>query len=122
MVHRFAIKESDPDAGVRVIAVAGELDLAVAPQMQEAIARAAGAGRVLVDLSECEFLDSTGIAVLIRGREALGEEGGSLSICNPGRQVLRVLDVTGLTRLDGFLVDSPPDPARSLSGRGAGGD
>ncbi len=109
----FRIEATDPEDGVVVIAVSGELDLAVADQFQEAIDRSADASRVLVDLAECEFLDSTGIAVLIRGREALAADGRTLAISNPRRQVLRVLDVTGLTRLDGFVAERPPDPAHS---------
>lgn len=113
VMHRFAIEESDPDSDLRVIAVVGELDLAVADQLQGAIDRAADAPGVLVDLCDCEFLDSTGIAILIRGREALAAEGRCLTICNPRSQVLRVLEVTGLTRLDGFVADPLPDPAPS---------
>ncbi len=112
----FRIEATDSEGGVVVIAVTGELDLAVADQVQEAIDRSAEASRVLVDLAACEFLDSTGIAVLIRGREALAVEGRNLAICNPRHQVLRVLDVTGLTRLDGFIVDPPADPSPALSG------
>jgi anti-anti-sigma factor len=113
MVPRFRIEESDTETGVRVIAIEGELDLAVAEQVQEAIDRSAGTNRVLVDLAACEFLDSTGIAVLIRGREARVAEGGSLAICNPRDQVLRVLEVTGLTRLGDFLAEPPAEPAHS---------
>jgi anti-anti-sigma factor len=81
--------------------------------VQAAIDRAADADHVLVDLAGCEFLDSTGIAVLIRAREARAGEGRDLAICSPRSQVLRVLEVTGLTRLDGFVVERPPDPARA---------
>jgi anti-anti-sigma factor len=115
MAHRFGVEETDTESGIRVIAVTGELDLAVADRVREAIDRAAKAPGVLVDLSACEFLDSTGIAVLIRGREALAAEGRELAICNPRSQVLRVLEVTGLTRLDGFLADPPPDPVVPLA-------
>jgi anti-sigma B factor antagonist len=116
VAHRFAIEETDPEGGLRVIAIRGELDLAVADQVEGAIGRSADAGRVVVDLAACEFLDSTGIAVLIRGREALAAEGRDLAICDPRSQVLRVLEVTGLTRLDGFIVESPANPAEPLSG------
>jgi anti-anti-sigma factor len=116
VAHSFRIQESDPRAGLHVISVEGELDLAVAGELQAAIDRAAGAERVIVDLEPCEFIDSTGIAVLIRGREALIAAGGSLAICSPNRQVLRVLEVTGLTALEGFLVSPPPTPVRPFSG------
>lgn len=114
MTPSFQIEESDPGPDLRLIGVEGELDLAVAPELQAAIERAAGARRVVVDLGACEFIDSTGIAVLIRGREALLAAGGSLAICSPRLQVLRVLEVTGLAALDGFLV-APPEPATAAA-------
>lgn len=116
VAHSFRIEQSDSGAGVRVIRVEGELDLAVADQLQTVIEGALGVDRVLVDLSGCEFIDSTGIAVLIRAREAIAADGGSLSICSPRQQVLRVLDVTGLTQLDGFVVSLPPNQIQPFSG------
>jgi len=88
---------------VRVIAVRGELDLGSAPDLEPALeeATADGDASVLIDLSECEFIDSTGIALLVRAwqridRAAEGEGEGRLVICSDNRQVRRVLEVTGL--------------------------
>jgi anti-sigma B factor antagonist len=115
MSRSFRIEESDPAPDLHLIVVEGELDLAVAPELREAIERAAGTGRVIVDLGPCDFIDSTGIAVLIRGREALVAAGGDLAICSPTRQVLRVLEVTGLAALKGFIV-APPTSAQAAEG------
>ncbi len=116
MGHSFRVEVVASAPGASVLEVHGELDLAVADRLQESIDALPDTDRVLVDLADCDFLDSTGIAVLIRSREALAAGGGELSICNPGRQVLRVLEVTGLTRLAGFVVERPSNPAGSLSG------
>ena len=86
--------------GVRVIAVRGELDLSTAPDLEGPLNAAVdgdGAASVLIDLSGCEFIDSTGIALIVRGWQTLeGNGGGRLAICSPNAQVRRVLDVSGL--------------------------
>ena len=89
--------------GVRIIAVRGELDLSTAPDLEAPLedAVASGDSSVLVDLSECEFIDSTGIALIVRAwqrldRGAEGEGSGQVVICSRNDQVRRVLDITGL--------------------------
>ena len=93
------------DDGIRVIAVRGELDLSTAPELEGPLeeAVAAQAKSVLIDLSACEFIDSTGIAMIVRAWQRLdgrgnGNEsvGGRVVICSDNDQVRRVLEVTGL--------------------------
>jgi anti-sigma B factor antagonist len=81
-----------------VIRVGGELDLSTVPTLEHELEAALGrpAGGVVVDLSELEFIDSTGIAVLVR---AMGESNGSSRLkFVPSRfaGVARVLDMTGV--------------------------
>jgi anti-sigma B factor antagonist len=89
--------------GVRLIAVRGELDLSSAPDLEPALEEAVAAGdaSVLIDLSECEFMDSTGIALIVRAWQRIdgaagGEGDGRLVICCGNQQVGRVLEITGL--------------------------
>jgi anti-sigma B factor antagonist len=86
--------------GVRVIAVRGELDLSTAPDLDGPLSAAidGGSASVLIDLAECEFIDSTGIALIVRGWQKLDGDGDGhhLGICCPNAQVRRVLDVSGL--------------------------
>jgi anti-sigma B factor antagonist len=89
--------------GVRVISIQGELDLSTAPNLEEPLDAAVngGDGSILIDLSGCEFIDSTGIALIVRAWQKLeGEDSGSgrLAICNYNEQVRRVLEVSGLDR------------------------
>jgi anti-anti-sigma factor len=91
------------DDGVFVVAVTGELDLSTAPDLERPLEEtvASGAGSVLIDLSECEFIDSTGIALIVRtwqrlDRKADGDGDGQVVICNCNDQVRRVLEITGL--------------------------
>jgi anti-anti-sigma factor len=91
--------------------VEGELDLAVADQLREAIAGAAG-GAVLVDMSECTFLDSTGLAVVLLARR----EGELVVMHSPSAQVLRILSQVGLTG-DGVVFADRDEAISGVVGR-----
>ena len=67
-----------PAAGRAVVALQGEVDLCTAPQFKEALLRGIndGARRVIVDLSEVSFIDSTVLGVVIGGVRALGRGRG----------------------------------------------
>jgi len=87
--------------GIRVIAVRGELDLSTAPGLEPLLEEALrGPEAVIVDLTECEFIDSTGIALVVRAwQQIAGEEGGTgrkLIVCSSNTQVGRVLEISGL--------------------------
>jgi anti-anti-sigma factor len=91
------------DDGLRVIAVRGELDLSTAADLEAPLGEAIASGdaSVLIDLSECEFIDSTGIALIVRAwqrldRGAEGDGSGRVVICSQNDQVRRVLEITGL--------------------------
>lgn len=88
------------DQGVRAISVRGELDLSTAPDLEGPLdlALERSKGSVLIDLTECEFIDSTGIALIVRAWQRLsgGENGRGLVICTDNDQVRRVLEITGL--------------------------
>jgi len=86
------------DAGNRVIRVGGELDLSTVPSLEQELKAAIERteGGVVVDLSELEFIDSTGIAVLVR---AMGDGNGDSRLrFVPSRSeaVVRVLEMTGV--------------------------
>ena len=53
----------------------------------------------VLDLSELTFMDSSGIALIIRTERRMRETGGRAAITNPRRQPLRVLDASGIDRL-----------------------
>jgi anti-anti-sigma factor len=85
------------DGSVRV-QVRGELDLSTSPQLDETLRREIDAGnRVVVDLSEIAFIDSTGLNTLITALRASSSNGAALMV-SPSlpAQVQRVLEVTGL--------------------------
>jgi anti-anti-sigma factor len=96
----FEVQVGELEQGVRSISVRGELDLNTAPDLEGPLNEAleSDEGSVLIDLSECEFIDSTGIALIVRAWQRLesGENGRALVICTHNDQVRRVLEITGL--------------------------
>jgi anti-anti-sigma factor len=86
-----------------VLEIHGELDLSTATQLEEPLEEAVQAenAAVVIDLADCQFIDSTGIALIVRAWQrvdaAAGNGGkGGLVLCCPNEQVRRVLEVTGL--------------------------
>ncbi len=89
---------SETEAGVFVILVEGELDMNTATAAGGASWRPLWPPRtraLLIDLSRCEFIDSTGIALIVRAWQEL-DGNGNFALCGVGDQVERVLDITGL--------------------------
>jgi anti-sigma B factor antagonist len=99
----FQASASDLEGGVRLLEVRGELDLSTALQLEEPLDEATQSAdaAVLIDLTDCQFIDSTGIALLVRAWQRIdagaGNGGkGGLVLCCQNEQVRRVLEVTGL--------------------------
>ena len=88
--------------GTWLVSVAGDLDLHTAPELERALLSATGdgAGTVVVDLSGCTFLDSTGLHILVGVRRRL--DGGAVKIVGAAPAVRRPFEVTGLDRLFRF--------------------
>lgn len=88
---------SEQEEGVSVIVVEGELDMNTAAHLEYELEAAAASPdtALLIDLSGCEFIDSTGIALIVRSWQRQNGDG-SFALCGVADQVKRVLDVTGL--------------------------
>jgi anti-sigma B factor antagonist len=84
-----------------VVVVAGELDLASAPQLQHELLAllALPVHTVTLDLDALTFIDSSGLNVLNRVRNAADGHGIDLKLCNVRRPARQVLDVTRMTEL-----------------------
>lgn len=113
-MQRFNVTEQDLQPGCRDIQIEGELDLAVAGQLDEVLANAiAECSRVLVGLERCDFIDSSGIAVILRAHNRMESDGNRLAVYAPTDQVLRVLSMTGLTS-NGLVFDSAEEALKAL--------
>jgi anti-sigma B factor antagonist len=80
--------------------VTGELDLATAPRLKEALAALTG-DVVVVDLSGCTFLDSAGIRALVDTARTLAEADRDLRVVTSDAGILRLLEITGVDTLIG---------------------
>jgi len=81
-----------------VVSLAGELDMANAPLLQGRIEgpELEGTGTVVLDLRELEFLDSTGLRIILAARELCWRRGQEFAITPGSQQVQRLLSVTGV--------------------------
>lgn len=99
-MHRFEITPR-PLRGAPCLALRGELDIAGVPQLELALeaAIADSVGAFVVDVSELEFLDSSGINALLRARALLGREDRTLVLVCPHGPIRRALELTGVSDL-----------------------
>ena len=97
------------------VAVRGEVDIATAPALELALDGAIrdSAGAFVLDLCEVEFLDSSGLNLILRARAVLAREDRALAIVCPPGPVRRLLDETGIADLL-FLYPSPAEAATAL--------
>ena len=111
----FAIERRDLDARTSVISVQGELDLSTAPQLKWVLvdASAEGHNRLIVELSQTSFMDSTALGVLVGVNRGLGVDG-SLTIVCASPSLLKVFELSGMdgvfaicATLDDALADTP---------------
>lgn len=99
MVENFSTEVNATDEAT-VILVRGEIDLATAGRLRDAIEPHMGPKQTIVlDLSEVEFMDSSSLNVLVQARGRLTQDGGSLVLRNPSSAAHRVLTVAGATDL-----------------------
>jgi anti-anti-sigma factor len=104
----FSISMSDRD-GRAIVLVRGELDLATAPDLEEVVAERLDAGQeVVLDLRELEFMDSSGLRVLVVAHARTTDGGPRFAVVRPreGGAVAKILAIAGLDEeLD--LLDEP---------------
>jgi anti-sigma B factor antagonist len=99
----FEVQSEELEDGVRVLTVRGELDMNTAPELESRLEEALSDqnASLMLDLSECEFIDSTGIALIVRAWQRLDRGGsgggqGRLVLCCVNHQVRRLLKITGV--------------------------
>jgi anti-sigma B factor antagonist len=99
-----------------IVALRGALDVADAVSVAAALAAVAARERdIIIDLAGLEFIDSSGVAALVRGRRQARDAGGELLLAAPQQQVLRILSLTRL--IDVFPVHATVADAAGRPGR-----
>ena len=90
-----------PSETVCFLDISGEVDVYTSPQLKQDLVLMAERGikNVVINLSNVEYLDSTGLGVLIGGLKRMREAGGNLSLVGLGMRILRIFEITGLNKI-----------------------
>lgn len=113
----LTINEYSAAPGRTVVEVSGEIDVYTAPRLRETLVSLVDAGsyRLIIDMERVEFLDSTGLGVLVGGlKRVRAHDGGIDLVCTQGR-ILRIFRITGLNKV--FAVY--PSVGEALAGDGS---
>jgi anti-sigma B factor antagonist len=83
-----------------VLTVRGEIDVYTAPRLRQAIVDLvdSGAVNIVVDMEKVDFLDSTGLGVLVEGLKRVRTRGGDLSIVVTQDKIIKIFEITGLNK------------------------
>ena len=117
MPTEFALTEEPIDDERRVIAARGEIDLFTAPELKAALVAAIDSGhtRLVVDLAETTFLDSTALGVLIGVLKRLRTRDGVMTIVNTDANIAKTFEITGLDQIF-VIAKNREDAVRALDG------
>ena len=117
MAIEFEIEEHTVGGDAHVVSVTGEVDLFTAPEFKQRVMApiAAGVERVIVDLTDTTFIDSSSLGVLIGAHRRLKTRGGRLIVACSNDAIVKTFRITGL---DGVftLVASVEDALAVRSG------
>ena len=111
MAPEFVLTEESLDADRHVVAVRGEIDLFTAPDLKAMLVTAidSGKSRIVVDLTETTFLDSTALGVLIGAVKRLRARDGVLTLVNVDPNIAKTFEITGLDQI--FVISASRDEA-----------
>ncbi len=106
MAIEFKIEDRQIDDDTHIVAVSGEIDLFTAPEFKQRMSAPidAGRSRLVVDLSDTTFIDSSSLGVLIGAHRRLALRGGSLVVACENEAIAKTFKVTGL---DGVFTVAP---------------
>jgi anti-sigma B factor antagonist len=95
----LATDAHDPD--FTVLTVEGEIDVYTAPLLRQKLLDLADDGwsRIIVNLEPVEFLDSTGLGVLVAALNRFRRNDGDVELVCSQPRILRVFEITGLTKV-----------------------
>lgn len=98
-------------AGTTIVAVGGEIDVYTAPKLRDKITElvADGVYTIVIDMESVEFLDSTGLGVLVGGLKKVRAHAGSLELICTQDRLLKIFRITGLAKV--FVIHDSADGA-----------
>ena len=97
--------------GTTIVAVGGEIDVYTAPKLRDKITELVGDGvfSIVIDMESVEFLDSTGLGVLVGGLKKVRAHDGSLELVCTQDRLLKIFRITGLAKV--FVIHDSADGA-----------
>jgi anti-sigma B factor antagonist len=103
--------ESTRRGSASVLTLRGEVDVYTAPRLRQAIVDLVDAGSplVVVDMANVDFLDSTGLGVLVEGLKRARARSSDLAIVATQDKILKIFDITGLNKA--FAIHRTVDDA-----------
>jgi anti-sigma B factor antagonist len=103
---QLKVETRSPREGVAVIMLSGEVDVYTSPRLKQEMVDLLNQGQahLIVDLNGVEYLDSTGLGVLIGGLKRARERDGDLRLICENMRILRIFEITGLTKI--FEIDN----------------
>jgi anti-sigma B factor antagonist len=104
---QFDLSEEELDAANLVIRVAGEIHATTAPEFSERLNQAIARGKtgIVLDLTAVEFIDSTGLSVLLNGLRRVTRVRGTMVLACANPTVLRLFEITKLDSTFEILAD-----------------
>ena len=92
--------DHDPIENGHLVVATGELDMSATPRLSTVLAMACASpgGRLVLDLSEVAFVDSTALGTILKAAAQLEESGTNLAVVAPDGPVRRLLEMTNLTQ------------------------
>jgi anti-sigma B factor antagonist len=114
---RFELLDRDAGDRARVIEVSGELDISSAPDFRNLVEARLGDGSrdLIVDLSKAQFIDSSGVQVLINAYKQLDENGARLLLVCTNPPMLDLFRLTGLDEMCAIVSSRAEAEARTSS-------
>ena len=90
-----------------LVSLSGRIVMANAAELRENIRRiiAKGSGRMLLDLSAVDFIDSSGLSVLISAHEMACEKNGFVMLSSPGPKIRALIELTRLHEMFEIFED-----------------
>jgi len=97
----LGLQVDDSRSPYTVLSVKGEVDVYSAPRLREKLVELVSQGKhqIVVDLEGVDFLDSTGLGVLVGGLKRLRSHDGDLTLVCTHQRILKVFEITGLTKV-----------------------
>jgi len=93
--------ETSTRDGASVVSLRGEIDVYTAPRLRQTLIDLVegGATDIVVDMERVDFLDSTGLGVLVGGLKRVKDKEGTMKLVANQDRILKIFDITGLSKV-----------------------